>query len=113
MIEKVKPDMEITREDVLDVLGREEGQRFIDVMDIVDDIIENPQSLVGNTALLMAAKLAAFRTKIGTYAQLYKTIDAKSIETRRRKDIMFTMYASLEENINTLKLLGRIESSKL
>ena len=112
MIDKINENVEITYEAVIEALGTKEGESFIEIMEIVDEIIENPQSIAGNAALIMAAKLAAYRTKMGVLAQLYKTIDSKSIATRRRKDIIFKMYSSLEENINTLKLLGRIESGR-
>jgi len=59
--------------------------------------------------LIHAAKLAALRTKLGARAQYYKTSE-KSILQRRRKDLLMLMFTALEENINTLKLLGKIES---
>lgn len=101
-------DVEMTVGSVLDALGPEEGKNFLAVMDMVQAIMEDPQSMAGSSALVLAAKLAAYRTKMGVLAQLYKTKD-KSIQSRRRKDVIFTMYNALEENINTLKLLGRIE----
>lgn len=101
-------DVEMTQESVLEALGQKEGANFLAVMDMVQAIMDDPQSMAGSSALVLAAKLAAYRTKMGVFAQLYKTQD-KSIKYRRRKDILFTMYNALEENINTLKLLGRIE----
>jgi len=101
-------DVEVTLETAVDALGPEEGENFMQVMGVVQNIMDDPQSMFGSQALILAAKLAAYRTKMGVLSQLYKTMD-KSIINRRRKDIIFTMYNALEENINTLKLLGRIE----
>lgn len=101
---------EITIEDIYDALGNKEGEEFARVMMIVDDIIDNPNKYTGHQALRSAAVLAAHRTRISLRAQLYKTTD-KSIVTRRRKDLLMSMYQALEENINTLKLLGKMDNS--
>lgn len=101
---------EVTMEEILGVLGKEEYKEFEEVMAVCASILEEPTKFVGMHSLIVAAKLASIRTKIGARAQYYKTAPDKSITTRRRKDLLMTMYAALEENINTLKLLGRTDS---
>ena len=89
----------------------DDGEEFTEVLAIVQDIIDNPERYHGGAALRYAALLAAYRTKISLRAQYYKTAENKSsLESRRRKDVLMSMYASLEENINCLKLLGRIDA---
>jgi len=102
-------DTHVTLEEIFEVLDREEYDEFITAMSVVEDIIENPSKYVGAQALVSAAKLAALRTKIGLRGQYYKTTE-KSIIQRRRKDLLLTMFVALEENIMTLKLLGRTEA---
>lgn len=104
-------EMQVSEEAIVNAMGEDEAVYFIEAMEIVNRIIGDPQSMVGNEALISAAKLAAWRTKIGLKAQLYKTA-SKSIGNRRRKDLLQTMYSSLEENINTLKLLGKLENGR-
>ena len=103
-------DLEVSSEEILAVLGREEYDEFMKVMQIVQGIIDHPEQYVGSKALVEAARLAAIRNKIGMRGQYYKTA-ARTDLSRKRKDLLLTMYAALEENINTLKLLGRIEAS--
>lgn len=100
-------DVELTMEDIYSCLGLD-GKEFIDCMVVVQAIIDDPRDFIGNAGALEAARLAGLRTKIGTKVQYYKTA-AKSVVQRKRKDQLFSMYHSLEENINTLKLLARIE----
>ena len=102
-------DTQVSIEDIIGVLGREEYDEFEKVMGVCQGIIDDPTNFVGMQSLLTAAKLAAIRTKIGTRAQYYKTSD-KTITSRRRKDLLQVMYTALEENINTLKLLGRTDA---
>lgn len=102
-------DVEITLDEIAGCLSTEEFSEFSRAMAIVQDILDNPSTYVGSRALVEAARLAAIRTKIGARAQYYKVAE-KSIIQRRRKDLMLTMFSALEENINTLKLLGRIEA---
>lgn len=102
-------DVEVTLDEIAGCLSSEEFQEFSRAMTIVQDILDNPSTYVGSRALVEAARLAAIRTKIGARAQYYKVAE-KSIIQRRRKDLMLTMFSALEENINTLKLLGRIEA---
>jgi hypothetical protein len=102
-------NVEITLDEVAGCLSSEEFSEFSKAMAVVQDILDNPSTYVGSRALVEAARLAAIRTKIGARAQYYKVAE-KSIIQRRRKDLMLTMFSALEENINTLKLLGRIEA---
>lgn len=102
-------DVEVTLDEIAGCLSGEEFEEFSRAMAVVQDILDNPSSYVGSRALVEAARLAAIRTKIGARAQYYKVAE-KSIIQRRRKDLMLTMFSALEENINTLKLLGRIEA---
>ena len=102
-------DAVMTLDIIKDAMG-DDGDEFIKVLRIVNDIIENPDNYHGAMALRYATLLAAYRTKISLKAQFYKTATDKSLLNRRRKDILMSMYASLEENINCLKLMGRIDA---
>lgn len=119
-IKKLKEDfgpdaVEVTMDDVMDCLGKEEYPEFERAMAIANKIIDNPSQVAGSAALISAAQLAALRAKIGARAQYYKTASVlanggeKTIYTRR-KNLLLCMYEALQENINTLKLLGRVES---
>ncbi len=99
----------VTMDEILAVLGKEEYLEFEQVMSVCQDIIDNSDKYVGSYALIAAAKLAAIRTKIGNRGQYYKTSEKSDIQ-RKRKDLLLTMFQALEENINTLKLLGRVEA---
>lgn len=101
---------EVDLDEVAGALSSEEYIEFSACMEIVQKILDRPGAMMGSEALVAAAKLAALRTKLGARAQYYKTSD-KSIIQRRRKDLLMVMFVALEENINTLKLLGRIEGS--
>lgn len=103
-------DVEVSMEEILGVLGKEEYSEFEEVMTVCDAILSDPTKFIGFQSLVTAAKLSAIRTKIGNRAQYYKTVNDKSMLTRRRKDLLMAMYSSLEENINTLKLLGRVDA---
>lgn len=102
-------NVEVDLDEVMGALSSQEYQEFELCMEIVQKILDRPNAMMGSEALVAAAKLAALRTKIGARAQYYKTTD-KSIIQRRRKDLLMTMFTALEENINTLKLLGRVEA---
>jgi hypothetical protein len=102
-------NVEVNLDEVAGALSSEEYVEFSACMDIVQKILDRPNAMMGSEALVAAAKLAALRTKIGARAQYYKTTD-KSIIQRRRKDLLMVMFTALEENINTLKLLGRVEA---
>ena len=103
---------EITYEEVVSCLGEEEAEEFTAIMVIVNNIINQPESHSGLRAIHMANRLAALRLKVGLRAQHYKAYYAqdKSLTTKRRKYLTETMYHALEENINTLKLLGRVDA---
>ena len=102
-------NVEVDLDEVMGALSSQEYEEFAACMEIVQKILDRPNAMMGSEALIAAAKLAALRTKIGARAQYYKTSD-KSILQRRRKDLLITMFTALEENINTLKLLGRVEA---
>jgi len=102
-------DISMTVTQLRESLG-EDAEEFIEVMSVVQDIIDNPNSYHSTKAVKYAAILAAYRYKVGIKAQHYKTSGNSSIINRRRKDVFQTMYHALEENINTLKLLGRIDA---
>lgn len=104
----LKIDTELTVEEISDALGPQEAEEFLKVMRHVKDTIEHPEGIVGDKALILATQLAGYRTLIGVRAQVYKTAE-KSLTQRKRKDIMLTMFTALEENINCLKLLGRMQ----
>jgi len=102
-------DQSVTVEQIVNSMGPEAND-FLKVLSVVNAIVERPEDFHGAKALLEASRLAAYRTRIGVHAQHYKTAE-KSIENRRRKDVMLTLYNALEENINTLKLMGRIDAN--
>jgi hypothetical protein len=102
-------NVEVDLDEVMGALSSQEYEEFAACMEIVQKILDRPNAMMGSEALIAPAKLAALRTKIGARAQYYKTSD-KSILQRRRKDLLITMFTALEENINTLKLLGRVEA---
>ena len=86
----------------------DKAEEFVEVMNIVDDIIENPSRYIGMQAAKHAAILAAYRTKVIVKAQAYKRNSTiMSNEDKITKDIWYTLHEALEENINTLKLLAR------
>lgn len=105
----VEGNVEVELDEILGVLSSQEYEEFKSCMEVVQRILERPNALMGSEALVAAAKLAALRTKIGVRAQYYKTSE-KSVLQRRRKDLLMLMFSALEENINTLKLLGRVEA---
>jgi len=102
-------NVEVDLDEIAGALCAEEYAEFSTCMEIVQRILDRPNAMMGSEALVAAAKLAALRTKLGARAQYYKTSD-KSIIQRRRKDLLMVMFTALEENINTLKLLGRVEA---
>ena len=86
----------------------DKAEEFVEVMNIVDDIIEHPSRYIGMQAAKSAAILAAYRTKVIVKAQAYKRNSTiMSNEDKITKDIWYTLHEALEENINTLKLLAR------
>ena len=101
---------QVSMDEVLGVLGKDEYKDFEEVMAFCDTILDDPTKFVGMASLIQAAKLAAIRTRVGMRAQYYKTVNEKTVSNRRRKDLLMTMYTALEENINTLKILGRTDA---
>jgi len=104
----------LTLDTIRDAMG-DDALEFINVMELVQQMIDHPEAFHGPKALITAVQLAALRTKISMKAQYYKTAKPtgadKVLLNRRRKDVLLSMYTSLEENINTLKLMGRIDAS--
>jgi hypothetical protein len=101
-------DLELTEEDIQDVLGFE-AERFLETMVLIEDMIDHPDKYTGQRALLESIRLSAYRTKIGTVANWLKSQE-KSIMGRRKKDLLLSMERNLEENINCLKLAARVEA---
>jgi len=103
-------DFVVSVEQIRDAMG-DKAEEFIEVMRIVDDIIENPNHYLGMQAAKTAAILAAYRTKVIVKAQAYKRNSTiMSNKDKISKDIWYTLFEALEENINTLKLLARSAS---
>jgi hypothetical protein len=104
-------DMTLTYGDVVEIFGEgtEAGRDFLATMTEVNAMIENPEKFAGPRGLILAVKLAGLKTRIGAYANMLKTNQDKSILTRRRKDLLLSMERNLEENINALKLAGRLD----
>lgn len=100
-------DLILTTDDIMNVMGTD-ADDFLNVMAIVNDIIENPNKYTGVRALVVANKLSAYRTRIGTTANWLKSQE-KSIIGRRKKDLLISIENNLLENINTLKLLGKVD----
>lgn len=104
---KAHADQQFSAEEIVKVMGND-AEEFLSCMATVEAIISDPRAYTGAQAIVEANRLAALRTKIGIKSQMYKTAE-KSLIQRQRKDIFFTLYHSLEENINCLKLLGKYE----
>jgi hypothetical protein len=103
-------DVSFTLIQVKDAMGKD-ADEFVAVMAIVDAMIKDPQAYTGHRAVIVATQLAALRTKISIKAQYYKTCDNKGLQTRKRKDVLLSLYQALEENINCLKLMGRMDAT--
>lgn len=97
----------VTIDAIKDVMGKE-GDEFLETMKIINMIIDDPASFQNRRAAVEAAKLAGLRTMIGLKSQYYKTAP-KSLVNTKRKNVLALLYNALEENINTLKLLSRID----
>jgi hypothetical protein len=101
-------EMILSKEDIYEVLG-EEALSFILILNTMEDMIADPTKYVGQKAVLEAIRLAAYRTRIGASANWLKSQE-RDIKTRRRKDLLISMENNLLENINCLKLAGKIEA---
>ena len=101
-------NIELTEADIREVLG-EDAQGFIDTLEIVQDMIDHPSKFTGQRAITEAIRISAYRTKFGSTANWLKSQD-KSILTRRKKDLLISMENNLLENINCLKLAGRVDA---
>lgn len=104
-------DVNVELSSIYDAMG-EDAKEFIDAMSIVQAIIDDPHAFHGKRAAVEANRLAALRTLIGVKSQYYKTAE-KSIRNTKKRNVLMTMYQALEENINTLKLLARLEGDSL
>jgi len=100
--------LDLTEDEIYEVMGID-ASRFIDTLVLVEDMINHPDDYTGQKAILEAIRLSAYRTKIGTVGNWLKSQD-KSILVRRKKDLLLSMEKNLEENINCLKLAGRINA---
>lgn len=99
-----------TVEQIANALG-DDAEEFVACMKMVEAIIANPGDYMGIRAGLEAARLAAYRTKIGMKAQMYKSasVGSQNAHLRPRKDVLMCLYEALLENINTLKGLAKYE----
>jgi hypothetical protein len=104
-----KIDVVMTVELIKEAMG-DEAEEFLQAMEVIDAIIANPNAFHGRKAAVEANRLAALRTKIGVKAQYYKTAN-KTLPNAKKRNVLMTMFTALEENINTLKILAKIESS--
>ena len=109
-MEKVSP--EFTIEEIVEEFSGEEAEEVKAVVRHMNNIISDPERYSGIRAIGVATQLSAIRTKIGMRAQEYKAryTQNKSMDMRRKKDVSLALYAALEENINCLKLLGRVDT---
>jgi hypothetical protein len=85
------------------------GDDFEKVINQVNRYLENPTSLNGPQAKILAARLAGYRVKIGlakTFWQ-YRSSHTKNLQDRMIKDACFSLYDSLLEFINTMKIIAK------
>jgi len=101
-------DVEVTEEDIKFALNGD-YKEFIEVMTIVNDMIDNPDKYTGYRALKTAMILASWRAKIAMKAAYLKTA-GESVANRKKKNILISLEHALEEPINTLKLLGKVDA---
>jgi len=107
-----KVSTEFTIEEILGEFSGEEAEEVKAIVRHMNNIIADPERYHGIRAIGVATQLSAIRTKIGMRAQEYKAryTENKSLSMRRKKDLSLALYVALEENINCLKLLGRIDT---
>lgn len=104
-------DATLTIDVIRDAMG-DDAAEFIKVMDLVQQMIQSPEDFYGPKAVIEATRLAALRTKISMKGQYYKQLkEGNPAIIRQRKDVLLAMYAALEENINCLKLMGRLDAA--
>jgi len=65
MINNKVIDVIMSEEDIRNVLGKE-ADEFLMTMALIQEMVDNPDTLMGTKAILYAAKLSAYRTKVGT-----------------------------------------------
>lgn len=103
-------DLNISLSEIVEVLSPSEQKIVMEILEICETTSVQGSTFVGLQAAQYANRLAALRTNVSMYAQYYKT-SAKSDTQRKRKDLLHAIFQSVEENINTLKLLARETSS--
>ncbi len=106
------PDLNLSLyswQDVIDTVAETVGDGFLKVIALTQKILDNPEEYTGPQAAMAAIKLAAYRTQIGVVGQYYKlkSANTKIPHDRLIKDALLAMFTSLEEQINTLKLVAR------
>ncbi|MEY2973527.1 MAG: hypothetical protein RI886_1304 [Pseudomonadota bacterium] len=101
------PDIIISKETIAEQMG-DKAEEFIECIRVVQDIIENPDHYLGMQAIKYANILAAYRTLMIVKSQAFKRKSAvMSDQDKFVNDIWKTMYESLTENINALKIAGK------
>lgn len=99
-----------TFEDACDYTVDMIGADFEKAVQIAEKILSDTDDYMnGPAAAKTAIRLAGYRAKIGLAAQYWKlkSSNTKKHEDRLVKDALMVMYASLEEVINTLKIVAR------
>lgn len=105
----IKLDIE-TFDDAIDYTIELIGADYEKAIKLANSILEDPNSfMTGPAAAITAIKLAIYRQKIGSAAQYWKikSSNTKKLDDRLVKDSLIVMFTSLEEVINTLKIVAR------
>lgn len=102
-------------QDVLDYTAGQIGGEFEKSILIAQDIIDNPTNYSGPQAASTALKLATYRLLVGTNAEYFKlrTQKTQKFSDKLTKGALIVMYDALEELINCLKLVSRLEAGAL
>jgi len=102
-------------QDVIDYVAGQIGDQFKNAVLLAQAIVEDPGSFTGPQAASSALKLSVYRLLIGTNAEYYKIRATKTQKytDRLTKGALIVMYDALEEVINCLKLMSRLEASAL
>lgn len=91
------------------------GSDFDKAIQQTNAIIADPSGHTGPQAVVTAAKLAAYRVKVGIVAQQWKqtSTNTKKPQDRLIKDALMCLYDGLLELINCLKAVARNEREVL